>query len=173
MTNKAHLVIGMYLKENHYLSKKNALMDVQLNTDKLYRFAMKIAKEEGKELLHHCIAKTDLAKATKDPHTYLYSVMKNEFYNRKSEWNKLKRSQEFEIFNNESIDRYDVNLLYTILMQISNDGLKKEVDIFKEVKFTSNMVQVAKRRNISRYRIRKIIKTIQDEIIRLYPTVQH
>lgn len=148
-------------------------MDVQLNTDKLYRFAMKIAKEEGKELLHHCIAKTDLAKATKDPHTYLYSVMKNEFYNRKSEWNKLKRSQEFEIFNNESIDRYDVNLLYTILMQISNDGLKKDVDIFKEVKFTSNMVQVAKRRNISRYRIRLIIKKVQDEIIRLYPTVQY
>ena len=148
-------------------------MDVKLNTEKLYRFASKIAKDEGRELLHHCIAKTDLKKATKDPHTYLYSVMKHEYHNKKSEWNKLKRSQEFEPFNNDSIDRYDINLLYTIFMQLEVEGLKKEVEVFKEVKFTANMIQVSKRRQMSMYRIRKIIKTIQNEIIRRYPAVQH
>ncbi len=146
-------------------------MDVQLNTDKLYKFAFKIAKYEGKELLHHCLAKTDIAKATKDPHTYLFSVMKNEYYNRKSEWNKQKQRQEFELCNTESINRYDINLLHTIFMQLSNEGMKKEVDIFKEVKFTSTIGKVANRRGMSRYRIRIILKTIQDEIIRRYPTV--
>jgi DNA-directed RNA polymerase specialized sigma24 family protein len=143
---------------------------LNLDTDKLYKYAYKIAKQEGKELLHHCLAKVDLSKA-KDPYTYLYTIMRNEFINRKSEYNKFKHSQEILYYSPETVDRYDVNILYTILHQLELEGMKKEVELFKEVRFTSNISKVAIKRNISRHRIRLTLKKVTDEIIKHYPAV--
>jgi hypothetical protein len=143
---------------------------VKIDVEKLYKFAYKIARNEAKELAHHCLANTDLTKA-KDPHTYLYTVMRNEFVNKKSSYNKFKHSQEIEFYSPESTDRYDVNILHTILHQLEIEGLKKEVELFKEVKFTSNIIRVAQKRNVSRHTISKKLKKVTDEIIKRYPTI--
>lgn len=144
-------------------------MERTIDVEKLYKFAYKIARDQAKELAHHCIANTDLSNVKKDPHSYLYTVMMNEYRNKNSTFNKNKSSQVIPFYSEDSIIRYDINKLHTILFELEQKGFKNEVAIFKEVKFVSDMRKVARKNGYSLFRVRKAVKTITDEIIKRYP----
>lgn len=139
-----------------------------MDTERLYKYANKIAGTNGADLLHHCLANFDTSKA-KDFYSYMYGVMRNQYIDKKSSFNKLFLRQEIPDFNIDSIDSYDINILHTILHELEIQGYKNEVSLFKECKFVSSVYQVSLKRKIPRARLTKICKFIIDEIHRTYP----
>jgi len=141
-----------------------------LDADRLYKYAYKIAGDMGSELLHHCIANHDTSKA-KDYYSYMYGIMKNQYIDKQSSFNKSIQSQTIPGFETEEIESHDVNILHTILHELEMKGYQNEVSLFKECKFVSSIREVSRKRNIPRCRLTKICNFIINEINTTYPTL--
>lgn len=143
---------------------------MNLTTDqinKYYGYAYSIAGDLYMDLFHHVYL--ELPDNIKHPDAYIYRSMFNAYTNKKSTFNKL-----YHITDNEPCDsvpittsshsKYDSFLLHKILLELEQDGFDREVLVYKEVKFTSNIVEFSKKVNINRRTISKIINFIDNEI---------
>lgn len=143
---------------------------MNLTTDqinKYYGYAYSIAGDLYMDLFHHVYL--ELPDNIKHPDAYIYRSMFNAYTNKKSTFNKL-----YSITDNEPCDsvpvttsshsKYDSFLLHKILLELEQDGFDREVLVYKEVKFTSNIVEFSRKVNINRRTISKIINFIDNEI---------
>jgi len=138
---------------------------------KYYGYAHSIAGSLYMDLFHHVYL--ELPDNIKHPDAYIYRSMFNAYTNKKSTFNKL-----YSITDNEPCDslpitisshsKYDSFLLHKILLELELDGFDREVMVYKEVKFTSNIVEFSKKVNINRRTISKIINFIDNEIRNRY-----
>lgn len=134
---------------------------------KYYGYAYSIAGNLYKDLFHHVYC--ELPKNIKHPDAYIYRAMFNAYTNKKSTFNKLYSITDNEPCENVPIttsshSKYDSFLLHKILLELEMDGFDREVMVYKEVKFTSNILEFSKKVNINRRTIAKIINFIDNEI---------
>ena len=132
---------------------------------KLYKYARKIAGEDGEDLLHHCFLLV-YNKEIEHFETYMYRVMLNEFTNQNSSYNK-QRQTIVEVDETESSE-YDINTLHTILLQLETEGYQMHVKIFKECYFVSSISSFSNKSNIDRRVIAKICNFVKQEIKKRY-----
>lgn len=136
------------------------------NIDKYYGYARKIAGTLGNDLLHSILER--IPNDTKHLDSYVYTTLRNEFYNPSSPFNKAYRPQVFATFDEDQTPTHDVNLLYKILLDLEIEGYEREVKIFKECYFATNQSLFAKKTNINRKIINKICMFVKQEIQNRY-----
>tara|TARA_R110000822_G_scaffold26529_7_gene79823 strand:- start:650 stop:1114 length:465 start_codon:yes stop_codon:yes gene_type:complete len=139
--------------------------------DKYYDIAIKIAGEDGDDLLHHVLMNFDNKRKLKgnDLTYYFTCILRNEYRNRRSSFHKLHSREELkeDIEYFESTN-YDGDQLNDILKELSKDN-SEAVDIFKRCYFESSVKQVAKELGVSKMTIyRNYITFIKNEIKKRY-----
>lgn len=145
-------------------------MDQQLidDIDKYYLLSNKIAGEDGNDLLHHVLISFKNKRNLKgdDLHYYFITILRNEYYNKNSSFNKLHSRHELTTEIEYFEATYDTDQLNDILNRITN---KKAVEVFKKCYLTSNIKQVAKELNVSKMTLyRNYLIFVKNEIRKQY-----
>ena len=147
------------------------MIDITKDITKLYHYANLIGGELGCDLVHHVIL--DLPPNIKNHEAYLKKCIRNQYYNRKSSFNKLYRphySEELiDTEDTQSIsDNYDALLLHKIFLELEMEGYSMHVQVYKDCTLVSSPYQYSKNSKIHRNTIDKICKFVHNEIIRRY-----
>jgi len=144
--------------------------EVLENIDKYYGYAKKISQGDYMDLMHHCLDK--IPEGVKQLDRYVYLTLRNEYYNKKSSFNRLYNPREYEEeLHGESTKGYDINLLYRIFLELEQEGLGWEVMIFKRCYLFDTFISTSEQTDLSYYKLRQICTYIQDEI--KYRYVKH
>ena len=142
-----------------------------MNYDKLYAFAYKIAGQNGDDLLHHTLVENDFFRKVDavNIYAYIYQVMRNEYYNKKSNFNKKYnlRQDEIEVFEFDSTG-YSIQDVHRILLQLENEGYNMQVSVFRESFFNIGLNKLAERTDVHQRTIRRINKWVSNEIKQRY-----
>jgi DNA-binding phage protein len=142
---------------------KNIVKDL----DKYYSLAKKIAGELGNDLLHHVLInfenKRELTgvELTK----YVTTVLKNEFRNPKSTFNRLYNFVEINP-ECEQTKYYDTNQLNKILDELINEGHEDKVNFFRDMLYNKITVkEIAEEMGVSRkYIYKNFLNFVKNEI---------
>lgn len=137
----------------------------------LYSYGERLAGELGKDLVHHCYIKCSSIDAN-SKQAYLLTVMRNEWYNKKSEFHRLYGNEttiqtdiEEEI---SDVNNYDSITLHTVLLSIENDGYKDEVFVFKQCYLHQSQISFSKTSGINLKTVKKICNFVKTKIKEKY-----
>lgn len=145
--------------------------DFITNIEAYYKYADSIAPGYGYDIVHHIC--TIIPDKVNSIDAYVKRSIRNEFYNRKSSFNRLYRPH----FHEELQDiaefeykgtKYDSILLHKIFLEMEIEGYDLEVRVFKDCYLGSSVYNFSKQTKLNRQTITKICKFTQDEIIRRY-----
>lgn len=140
--------------------------------DKYYTLSFIIAGELGRDLLHHVLIDFKNKKKLSGDDLYLYmsSVLKNEFYNKKSSFNKQYGRIPTIDFDIENTSGYDCIQINDILEQLIQEGYESKVNLFKDVMYKNTSVaKIAEEMEVSRmYVYRNYINFVKHEIENRY-----
>ena len=142
--------------------------------DIYYKLARNIAGELGDDLLHQVLLNIPSTKRIDNMTTYIWRSLRNEFYNRNSQFNRLYKphqeirlDQDFEQIES-TISNYDIFTLHTILLQLEIEGYEMEVQIFKDCRLTKSNRAIAKKTQVDVRTLEKICKFVESEIKQRY-----
>ena len=141
------------------------------NINKYYRLSKSIAGNLGDDLLHHTLItfKNKRKLTGDDLYRYFATVLRNEFLNKSSKFNKDFRQETFVEIETETTNEYDTGKLNDILQELSNKGHSIEVEVFKQAYLKSSVTDVAKKLNVSRRHLySKYITFVKTEIKNRY-----
>ena len=137
------------------------------NIDKYYNYAKKISGFYYMDLMHHCLEK--IPNGVKQLDRYVYVTLRNEYYNPKSSFNKLYKPEAYnEEVETERAKSYDTNILYSIFLELEQDGLEWEVGLFKRCYISSTFTETSDKTGLSYYKLRQLCDYIQTEIKERY-----
>lgn len=142
-----------------------------MNLDNLYLASKKIAGHMGEDLLHHVLAKNNFFQGKKIENIdgYIYTILRNEYRNQDSSFNKQFKSVKILIEDEENeTNGYCIDRVHKILLELKIEGYRREVNVFTECYFNGGRHKVSKKTGIDWKVIDKICNFVKEELIKRY-----
>lgn len=140
----------------------------QVQYDRFLKMAKTIAGESAEDILHDSLILIE-GKKIDNIDSYIFMTMRNKFIDIKRQEKKKRIECEIEYHETKTPS---IHYLNQVLLEIEKDGYGKEVAIFKEATFVSNMRKVATRIGKSYRFVNYKCKFVKDEIKRRYDNEQ-
>lgn len=146
----------------------NILKDI----DRYYTLSEKIAGDLGCDLLHFVLLQFENKRCLdgEDLYRYFSRILKNEYNNKDSGFNKQYNPIIKGDFDTENSSCYDGTKLNKILIELTEEGHEHKVNLFMDVMYKRTTVKkIAEEMNVSRmYIYRNFITFIRNEIRERY-----
>jgi len=151
--------------------------DHDLDLEKQYRYARSLVGDDYRDLVHHCylrFVRFTEGKTIANPNSYFYQIMIRQLRDR-DEFMRLYKiksipyediTHAIELSDKNNV--YDAEKIHQILEDLTNEGHREEVEVFKWIATHKNKSELSRQSGILRRDIRKICNFIKIETRKRY-----